>query len=182
MNFFAIFIGIAILALAIPYVLNPLINERKKKPVKAVPQKLDGQGQHKDTLAAIRDLDFDFQTGKVTQEDYEALRSQLAFEAAEYLQVKQQEDEKIEAMIRAHLQAVKSSARCEKCGGELRPEDQFCPACGIPAKSQGGSEEPAVQLTCPVCRKKFREGDLFCTGCGTRLNGQPSLETDSAKI
>ncbi|HEX9618107.1 MAG TPA: zinc ribbon domain-containing protein [Anaerolineales bacterium] len=172
MNLGAIFIGIAILVVAVPYVMNPLVNERKKQPVKATPPKKDGKGGQKDALAAIRDLDFDFQTGKVTREDYETLRAQLVLKAAEYLQMKQQEEEKIDAMIRARLQQVKASVKCEKCGGEIRPQDLFCPTCGVPVKNQAGSEEPVVKINCPGCGKSIKEGDLFCTGCGTRLKEQ----------
>lgn len=174
MNPGAILIGIAILAIAVPYVMDPLVNERKKQTVKAASLKMDGKDQQKQALAAIRDLDFDFQIGKVNQEDYETLRGRLVLEAAEVLQMRRQEDEKLEAMIRARLQQVKPSVECEKCGGGIRPQDLFCPACGVPVKNQAGSEEPAAQVTCPSCGKGVKEGDFFCTGCGRRLNGQPA--------
>lgn len=175
MNLGAILIGIAILVVAIPYVMNPLVNERKKQPVKATPLKKDEKGGQKDALEAIRDLDFDFQTGKVTQEDYESLRAQLVLEAAEYLQTKQQEDEKIEAMIRAHLQQVKTTVVCEKCRGVICPQDRFCPACGIPVESRKEPEAPA-EAHCPNCGKTVHARDLFCTACGTHLASAPASQ------
>lgn len=181
MNPGAILVGIAILVIAVPYVMHPLVNERKKQPDKSTPLKKDGEGGQRDALAAIRDLDFDFQTGKVTREDYETLRAQLVLEAAKYLQVKQQEDEKIETMIRARLQTVKPLVKCEKCGGEIRLQDRFCPTCGDAAQPQTESSLPAAQLTCPGCGKTIKERDLFCTGCGRRVNKQPKTESDIAK-
>jgi len=177
----AIFIGFAILVITVPYVINPFLNERKKQPLRTISQKKDEEGSHKDALAAIRDLDFDFQIGKVTQEDYETLRAQLVVKAAEYLQTKKQEDEKIEEMIRARLQAVKSSAKCEKCGGEIRPQDHYCPTCGTVVKNQTPSNIPAPQNTCPGCGKSVKDADLFCTGCGTRLNGQSIIRNATAE-
>jgi|GEM_PF-978149 len=173
MNPGAIFIGIAILVVAVPFVMNPLVNEREKQPVKTTNLKKDEKGGQKDALEAIRDLDFDFETGKVTREDYETLRAQLVLEAAEYIQVKQQEDEKIEAMIRARLKQVKSAVKCERCGGEIRPQDLFCPACGYAAQVQSESREPKVQLTCQGCGKTIKASDLFCTSCGRRVNEPP---------
>src|SRR4030067_3559058 len=105
MDLGAIFIGFAILVIAVPYVINPLMNERKKQPLRSISRKKDDEGSHKGALAAIRDLDFDFQLGKVTQEDYGTLRAQLVVEAGEYLQTKKQEDEKIEERIRARPRA-----------------------------------------------------------------------------
>jgi hypothetical protein len=176
MNLGAIFIGIAILVIAIPFVMNPLVNERKKQPVKAASQSKEGKGEQKEALAAIRDLDFDFQTGKVNQDDYETLRAQLVLEAAAFLQTKQQEEEKIDALIRARLDQVKASVNCEQCGGEIGAKDLFCPACGVPVKNQAVVEKPVQKLACPVCGKSIKEKDLFCTRCGTRVNEQPISE------
>ena len=174
MNLGAIFIGIAILAIAVLYVTNPLLKEQKKQTVKAAPVKRDGQSRQKDALAAIRDLDFDFQTGKVSQEDYESVRARLVLEAAGYLEKQQQEEEKLEALIRARLQQVRPSGKCEKCGAEIHPQDLFCPTCGVPVKEPAGSKEQPAQVVCPGCGKSVKEGDLFCTSCGRRLK-EPAI-------
>lgn len=177
----AILIGGAILVVAVLYVINPVVYERKKQPEKADALKKDRKGRQKEALAAIRDLDFDFQTGKVTQEDYETLRAQLVLQAAEYIQTKKQENEKIEEMIRSRLQRVKSSVKCEKCGGDIGPQDLFCPTCRVAVKNQAGSKKPAVQITCPGCGKRVREGDLYCTSCGERVNGQATIKNTTAE-
>ena len=172
MNVGAIFIGIAILIITIPFVVNPLIPDRKKLLRKPAPAKKDGRDQGKDTLAAIRDLDFDFQTGKVSREDYETLRTQLVIQAAEYLQMERQEEEKLEAMIRARLQAVKPSVKCGKCGGKIGPQDHFCPTCGVVVDNPAESNKQDANIICPGCGKSVKEGDHYCTVCGTRVNRQ----------
>lgn len=141
MNPGAILISLAILIVAATYVITPLVNAPKRQTVSAAPAANALKDERKDSLAAIRDLDFDFQTGKVTQEDYEALRAQLVLQAANFLQQRQQVDEKIEEMISARLQSKKESA----------------------------FKEP-IRAYCPHCGKRVMPGDLFCTACGTRLN------------
>jgi predicted RNA-binding Zn-ribbon protein involved in translation (DUF1610 family) len=177
----ALLIGAAILVLAALYVINPVVDAHKKQPLKAAI--LDESRQHlqKDVLAAIRDLDFDYQTGKVIQEDYETSRTQLVFQAAEFIQKKKQEDEKIEAMIHTRLLSVKTPAQCDKCGGEIGPQDVFCPTCGIAVKNQAGTKKTSVHVLCPGCGNKVRAGDLYCTSCGKRVYGQAAVNHPTAE-
>lgn len=99
----------------------------------------------KDTLyMAIRDLDFDFRTGKVDQKDYTSLRQQLETDA---LQILRQLDEvdplavldsELERQILALRQQTPAtgpaalSVACCGCGTTLQGSENFCPACGQP--------------------------------------------------
>lgn len=146
MDLGAILIGLAIFIVAVTYVSNPMVNVPKRHPIYAVPPIKAEGNQQKDALAAIRDLDFDFQTAKVNQEDYEALRAQLVLEAADYLQQKKQ-DEKIDEMIRARLQSKKESAFkvagktiCSNCGKSVKVGDLFCATCGARIKTQSNAD------------------------------------------
>jgi hypothetical protein len=146
MDLGAILIGLAIFIVAATYVINPMVNVPKRQPIYAgSPTKAEGNLQ-KDTLASIRDLDFDFQTAKVNQEDYEALRAQLVLEAAGYLQQKMQ-DENIDEMIQARLQSKKESAF-----------------------------QVAGKIFCSKCGKSTKEGDLFCVTCGARINTRSNAD------
>jgi hypothetical protein len=72
------------------------------------------QAEHDATLTAIRDLDFDFQTGKLTTEDYSTERDRLLVRGAETLRlIDERQDEAIE-------QAVYSE-RSVKTGVKSRP-------------------------------------------------------------
>jgi hypothetical protein len=91
---------------------------------------------------AIRDLDFDFQTGKVDQKDYAELRQQLENEAVQILrqldaadppvaldhEIKQQ----VSALRRYGASTVCGSSResCFGCGTPLENGENFCPCCG----------------------------------------------------
>lgn len=174
MNIGAIFIGIALLVLAIPFVANPFLEGRKSKYKSGAVQNMaakmiDVSKQRETTLLALRDLDFDYRTGKVTEEDYNNLRAQLVIEAASFIEEAEQvKEDPIESRIRSrkeatnknlvHAKVSQDSTKCRQCGGDLRPIDQFCPSCGT-----------AVYFKCPSCGKVAPVGDLFCSSCGSSI-------------
>lgn len=97
----------------------------------------------KETLyGAIRDLDFDFHTGKVDHQDYHELRQQLEREAVQLLRQldvvdpRVVLDETIEQQVRLLRQRRTSRADdggqgvCASCRSALEADDHFCPLCG----------------------------------------------------
>lgn len=93
---------------------------------------------------AIRDLDFDFQTHKVDQADYVALRQQLEDEAIQLLQQLDAVDPRLglEGVIEQQVQALRQRPPlpssedgvlgCPDCRFQPGPEAHFCPVCGHP--------------------------------------------------
>jgi len=91
---------------------------------------------------AIRDLDFDFQTGKVDQKDYAELRQQLEreavqilrqFDAADPLVALNHEIEQQVLVLRRHSASMVCDSRresCSGCGSPLEHDENFCPCCG----------------------------------------------------
>ena len=91
---------------------------------------------------AIRDLDFDFQTGKVDQKDYTELRQQLEREALQILRQLDAADplvaldHEIEQQVltlrrhRASTVCGASREACFHCGTPLENGENFCPCCG----------------------------------------------------
>jgi hypothetical protein len=91
---------------------------------------------------AIRDLDFDFQTGKVDQKDYAELRQQLEREAlhilrrldaADPLVALDHEIEQQVLTLRRHRASTACSVSreaCRGCGAPLENDENFCPCCG----------------------------------------------------
>lgn len=83
--------------------------------------------------AAIRDLEHDHETGKLSEADYASLRRELRARAAALLR-----DERQDAVAPV---PERTPARCPSCGSEPRPEDRFCARCGerlavAPAREQ----------------------------------------------
>jgi hypothetical protein len=96
---------------------------------------------------AIRDLEFDFHTGKVDQKDYTNLRQHLETEA---LQVLRQLDEAdpgagLEGDLEQEILALRRQTPvqlhaaclppCPRCGVILQGGENFCPSCGRPLLS-----------------------------------------------
>ena len=91
---------------------------------------------------AIRDLDFDFQTGKVDQKDYAELRQQLSREAVQILRqldavdtlvaLDQEIECQVLALRRHSASPVCGLGResCFSCGTPLENGENFCPCCG----------------------------------------------------
>jgi len=66
-------------------------------------------------LAALRELEFEYQTGKVSDEDYATLRTRYAREALG---------------ARDELGETVDSESCTACGAAIREGAKFCSACG----------------------------------------------------
>lgn len=91
---------------------------------------------------AIRDLDFDFQTGKVDQKDYGELRQQLEREAVYILRQLDAVDPRVVfdneverqviGLRRRYISAARDSSleTCPSCATPLESDDRFCPSCG----------------------------------------------------
>jgi hypothetical protein len=91
---------------------------------------------------AIRDLDFDFQTGKVDRQDYAELRQQLEGEAVQILRqldaadalvaLDQAIEQQVLAVRRQSASTVCGSPReaCSGCGTPFDDGENFCPYCG----------------------------------------------------
>lgn len=83
--------------------------------------------QRDSAYQSIRDLDFDYQLGKLSETDYTALRERYKGHAAMTL-------EQIDAMIAPLANQVglarEQGLRCGKCGTPYESGDKFCRKCG----------------------------------------------------
>jgi hypothetical protein len=116
-------------------VLQPLIGTHRRIPPPFEP--IDPEETPRGAaLAALKEIDFDRETGKLSDGDYEFLKAKytaLALEAlrAEPLDVT---PDTIEAMVAARVRSLRSSgstpATCSSCGPRPEPDAVFCSSCG----------------------------------------------------
>jgi double zinc ribbon protein len=172
MSLGAILIGTGLLILSVLFVANPLVRKKGKKKTIASKKLPTTSNQYEETLVALRDLDFDQRTGKITDEDYANLRAELLVKASRELQARNQQEKELDALIEGAIrgrQKEKLSVRtCKQCGSNQKTTDRFCSACGA-----------SLTPVCQNCGHEIKVGDLFCTGCGqsTKSVQQPQVET-----
>ena len=165
MDLGAVLIGLAMLVISAPFVAKPFREARRNKSAKPVVKHIDPDEQRLAVLSALRDLDFDFQVGKVSEEDYASLRARLVAEAAQYLPsrccAQDDKDDEIEALLQARKASKAKAPVCSHCGELIESGIRFCPRCGT-----------AVEASCLSCGGDIKAGDLFCSSCGKQLKIQ----------
>src|SRR5512138_1139928 len=113
MDIISIVIGAALLGVAAVFVYRPFqgTGQRGQGRKEAAVQP---QARRESLLSALRDLDFDYKTGKVSEEDYGPLRAQLLAETAGLSRQEQDKDDQLEALIQSR-RSRKAGANCSQC-------------------------------------------------------------------
>jgi hypothetical protein len=124
----AIFVGLAMLVASLPFVVKPFQDKRLKKNQKPT-TRLNLDKNRQAVLSALRDLDFDFRTGKIGEDDYSTLRPNCSPAVACTQSNKPAEDDQLEAMIRAR-KATHLKPRTVRTRRKFETGSRFCPRCG----------------------------------------------------
>ena len=91
------------------------------------------------TLATIKELEFDLNMGKISDEDYEELKEQYTNDAVGYIKEiddlkagtqkpAKNNDKELEQEIRSHRK--QPGLFCTECGTPVTSDDKFCAKCG----------------------------------------------------
>ena len=104
----ALFVGTALAVTSLLYVLYPLF---RAEPARVVRGANVGRAQSTTAVDALRELEFDRETGKISAADYAALKARYTEQAL--------------LVMRAGSAAV-----CERCGPRPESDAQFCSNCG----------------------------------------------------
>lgn len=171
-----------ILALALLYTLSPLFQRRYSDAVadsdgdSAGPGEINELLTEKETLlAAIKEIDFDYKTGKLSDEDYQELQEAYKSKALSVMEeIDRRENElglALEAEVEKEIEAsrkkkkstqtlkvMKGELHCPKCSNLYYGGDKFCPSCGH-----------VVQLLCQSCGHTLEKTDRYCPNCGKTL-------------
>jgi hypothetical protein len=134
-------------------------------------------------LAALKEIEFDRETGKLSDEDYAFLKGKYTGAALEALRAEGGEagpggtgvgaawsaegvgTGDVEALIAARVRALRSAAAsappgaptCPICGPRPGADAVFCSTCGRRV-AEGGA--------CPSCGAALGEDSRFCARCG----------------
>jgi membrane protease subunit (stomatin/prohibitin family) len=125
-------IGIILAILTALFVGYPLLQKRPQKVSFALNHRAQElEARKAEIYAAIRDIDFDYRMGKLSQEDYETLREQYKAEAIGMMkQIDEMKLGKSHGSAKASAVAKTNSRFCHHCGQPAATADRFCSACG----------------------------------------------------
>jgi hypothetical protein len=164
----AALVGVAVVWL----VLQPLVVRGDRSPPAYEP--LDPEETPKGVaLAALKEIEFDRETGKLSDEDYAFLKGKYTGAALDALRVEQTEAADtvagggdVEVLIAARVRALRSAATsappgapaCPTCGPRPEPDAVFCSSCGQRLQHGGA---------CAGCGAALEPDSRFCAHCGT---------------
>jgi hypothetical protein len=128
-------VGFAALAAAaaIAFLVGPLRSEAGEH-APAEPPEVHAESEREAIYAAIRDLDEDHETGKISEADWEQLRGELRARAVRVLEDARAHRERARPGVPA------ATPGCPACGAQLPADARFCHRCGERLAGEGAGE------------------------------------------
>lgn len=168
----AVIVGAGVLWL----VLQPVLQSSPGKALPAEP--VDPEETPKGiALTALKEIEFDRETGKLSDSDYEFLKGKYTAQALDALRQESEEaaSDNIEDLIAAKVRALRSASTspsanashsaglhpsCISCGPRPEPDAAFCSSCGRRLLSGAA---------CHSCGATLSPESKFCESCGQRV-------------
>lgn len=163
----ALAIGLLVLWL----VFGPVIG--KARPDLSLLEPLAAEETRQGTaLLALKEIEFDRETGKLSDEDYDLLKARYGAEALAALAAEASEGgvatgdpeeliaDRLRSLRSAHSAGQPVPPSCRGCGPRPEPDAQFCSHCGLRLSSAA---------YCTQCGAALPDDSHFCAACGTRV-------------
>jgi hypothetical protein len=174
-----IIVGLLMAAVALLAVAYPILAEARSRPAtSSAEDRLEELTSQRDAaFAALRDLNFDHQVGKITDEDFVVFEANLKQVAANALRAldewEEQADDQLDLAVEEAVRARRSALNapgvvCANCGRASAAGDLFCAGCGQPLVQPVAAQQESA-CVCPKCGREYEPGDQFCPACGQAL-------------
>jgi hypothetical protein len=163
----ALLLGSVLAVAALAFVMWPLLKGGlRSAPVVLAPE----QAPEASALEALREIEFDQATGKLSPEDYASLKAAYTPRALAELRAREAGvaaaspaaaaaqtaiDDAAEALI---ARVKQGGLSCPRCGPRPETDALFCSDCG---RGLGGG--------CPECGATVAADAKFCVDCGVQL-------------
>ncbi len=128
-------VGLVLAVLTFAFIVYPLFKRRSPSAGSAENEKLQELHSKRDTTySMLKELEFDFQSGILTEGDYQDLETRYKRKAISILkEIDGSEkgteiDEEIEKQVRELRQS--RGRFCPQCGVSCQESDRFCSRCG----------------------------------------------------
>jgi len=181
MDLGSLLLGLALLLLVAFIVARPIL-ERRDMPDQEISRADQLVAERESLLAALRDLDFDHATGKISDEDYTPQRAQLVAQGVAILKqldalgpalpehAASAEDE-IERAVAARRRSSLEH-RATPAARAVQSADDLIEAAVAARRKPAPAQHPAPDgVTCSNCGALAKPGDRFCPTCGRVLAG-----------
>ncbi len=152
-------IGTLLAITALAYVLQPLFAGLSPVPIRRLRTAREAAGvAEQDAVVALREIEFDRATGKLSDGDYADLKSRYTAQALQAMRAGSApvSADAIEAAVLEYRARLKS---CTHCGPRPEPDAVYCSNCGHYLPGECGS------CGAPV----GESGAAFCATCGRQL-------------
>jgi hypothetical protein len=158
----ALVVGTVLAVAGLAVVLYPLFVESAPRRVERGPA-LAETSERERAVDALREIEFDRETGKLSDTDYRELKATYTQEAVAAMRAEESAvvvaasaTDPAEAAVLAYRQRARE---CAQCGPRPEPDADYCSSCGKYLRGR-----------CGHCRAAVTEpGAAYCSSCGHAL-------------
>ena len=160
----ALVIGTLLAVAALAFVLYPLVFASPARITRAPSRATrTTDGGDEDAIVALREIEFDRATGKLSDTDYADLKTrytQRALDAMRASGAATAASAPVQDVVEAAVLAIRARLKsCARCGPRPEPDAIYCSNCGS-----------YLDEKCAGCGRIVEEaGAAFCAGCGRQL-------------
>ena len=113
------------------FVIGPILARRTAILADAAPGSLlDAEAKRRATLAALKDLEYDYLGGKLDQADYLAQRERMSYEAVAAIRAAEEAQASAGAGVVDGVMLADAAPEAHGCGFVNPPGSRFCAGCG----------------------------------------------------
>jgi hypothetical protein len=142
-----LYVGVALVVAAVLlFIMQPVVKGLHASLEREDDELTETEARKRVALLALRDVEYDFLAGKLDEDDYRSLKSQLTAEALAALEA----DE---------------AARGAGAGGPAPDADLEAEIARVRAGLRSG-------VVCAACSFTNEQGSRFCSSCGQALGGR----------
>ena len=139
--------ALLLVGVAVFLILQPVISGKEAPLESAEKDPSDAQFRKRVSLLQLRDAEYEYAMGKLSEEDYQALRKALSAEALAAIRAEEEEamgvdetaadsgDADLEEEIARLRASLKGGVFCSECGFPNGPGSRFCSECGSPLQA-----------------------------------------------
>jgi hypothetical protein len=124
--------ALILVGVVVAFILAPVIQDRRASLQREDDELTEAQAARRVALLALRDIEYDYHTGKLDEKDYREMKRQLSAEALAAMKALEEEGgrEALEAEIADMRRGLRAGQVCEECGYRNPEGSRFCGACG----------------------------------------------------